>query len=98
MSIHSLCFREVAIATALGLSIIQLNFISKIQLLLSCRFLVLFSLKYDVADAILQGTEKMKMQYLRSLLFDLFEILQAVGNEHRNFARFQISLIWQLKR
>ena len=83
VSIHSLCFREVAIAMALGLSIIQLYFISR---------------KYDVADTILQGTEKMKVQYLRSLLFDLFEILQAVGSEHRNFARFQISLIWQLKR
>ena len=36
------------------------------------------SIKYDVTDAILQGNEKLKVQYLRSLLFDLFEILQAV--------------------
>ena len=34
-----------------------------------------FSLKYDVKDAILKDNEKMKVQYLRSLLFDLFEIL-----------------------
>ena len=44
-----------------------------------CRFLASFSLKYDVTDAILQDIEKMKVQYLRSLLFDLFEILQAVN-------------------
>ena len=44
----------------LGLSIIQLNVVSKIQLFLSCRFWVLFSLKYDITDAILQGTEKWK--------------------------------------
>ena len=34
--------------------------------------------KYDVKDAILQDNEKMKMQYLRSPLFNLFEALQAV--------------------
>ena len=43
-----------------------------------CRFQASFSLKYDVTDAILQGSEKIKVQYLRSLLFDLFETLQAV--------------------
>ena len=37
-----------------------------------------FLIKYDVTDAILQDNEKMKVQYLRSLLFDLFETLQAV--------------------
>ena len=31
------------------------------------------SIKYAVTDAILQDNEKMKVQYLRSLLFDLFE-------------------------
>ena len=40
----------------------------------------------DVTDAIPQDIEKMKMQYLRSLLFDLFEILQAVRSEQTNFA------------
>ena len=30
--------------------------------------------------------KKMKVQYLMSLLFDLFEILQAVRSEQRNFA------------
>ena len=38
-----------------------------------------FSLKYDVTDAMLQDNEKMKVQYLRSLLFNLFETLQAIG-------------------
>ena len=38
-----------------------------------CRFLASFSLKYDVTDAILQNIERMKVQYLVSLLFDLFE-------------------------
>ena len=51
-----------------------------------CRFLASFSLKYDVTDAILQNIEKMKVQYLRSLSFDLFEILQAVRSEQMNFA------------
>ena len=32
-----------------------------------------------MTDAILQDNEKMKVQYLRSLLFDSFETLQAVS-------------------
>ena len=44
-----------------------------------CRFSVSFPFKYDVIDAMLQDNEKIKVQYLRSLLFDLFETLQAVG-------------------
>ena len=51
-----------------------------------CRFSASFSLKCDVTDAILQDIEKMKVQYLKSRLFDLFEILQAVRSEQRNFA------------
>ena len=43
-----------------------------------CRFSASLWLKYDVTDAILQDNEKMKVQYLRSLLFDLFETLQPV--------------------
>ena len=43
----------------------------------------------------LQDNEKMKVQCLKSLLFDLFEILQAVRTWQRNFALFQISLLWQ---
>ena len=43
-----------------------------------CMFSASFSLKDDVTDAMLQDNEKMKVQYLRSLLFDLFETLQAV--------------------
>ena len=43
----------------------------------------------------LQDNEKMKVQCLRSLLFDLFETLQAVRTCQRNFASFQISLLWQ---
>ena len=59
------------------------------------RFSASFSIKYDVTDAILQGNEKMKVQYLRSLLFDFFETLQAVRTWQRNFASFQILLLWQ---
>ena len=58
-------------------------------------FQPLFPLKYDVTDAMLQDNEKMKVQYSTSLLFDLFETLQAVSTCHRNFASFQISLLWQ---
>ena len=54
-----------------------------------------FSIKYDVKDAILQDNEKMKVQYLRSLLFNLFETLQVVRTSQRNFASFQILLLWQ---
>ena len=38
-----------------------------------CRISASFSIKYDVTEAVLQANEKMKVQYLRSLLFDLFE-------------------------
>ena len=60
-----------------------------------CRFSALFSLKYDVTDAMLQHNEKMKVQCLRSLLFDFFETLQTVRTWQRKFASFQISLLWQ---
>ena len=50
------------------------------------RFLASIPLKYDVTDAMLQDIEKMKVQYLMNLLFDLFEILQAVRSEQTNFA------------
>ena len=60
-----------------------------------CRFSASFLIKYDVTDAILQDNEKMKVQYLRSLLFDLFETLQAVRTWQRNFVSFQILLQWQ---
>ena len=62
-----------------------------------CRFSASFSLKYDVTDVMLQDNEKMKVQYLRSLLFDLFETLQVVRTWQRKFASFQISLPWQTK-
>ena len=42
-----------------------------------CKFSASFSLEHDVTDALLKDNEKMKVQYLRSLLFDLFETLQA---------------------
>ena len=51
-----------------------------------CRFLASIPLKYDVADAMLQDIEKMKVQYLMNPLFDLFETLQAVRSEQTNFA------------
>ena len=60
-----------------------------------CGFSASFSIKYDVTDAILQDNEKMKVQYLRSLLFDLFETLQTVRAWQRNSATFQILLLWQ---
>ena len=37
----------------------------------------------------------MKVEYIRSLLFDLFETLQAVRTWQKNFASFQILLLWQ---
>ena len=43
-----------------------------------CRFSVSFSLEYDVTDAMLQDNKKIKLQCFRSLLFDLFETLQAI--------------------
>ena len=60
-----------------------------------CRFSASFSIKYDVTDTLLQDNEKMKVQYLRSLLFDLFETLQSVRTWQRNVASFQILLLWQ---
>ena len=60
-----------------------------------CRFSASFSIKYELTDAILQDNEKMKVQYLRSLLFDLFETLQAVIAWQRNSASFQILMLWQ---
>ena len=60
-----------------------------------CRFSASFSIKYDVTDAIVQDNEKMKVQYLRSLLFDLFETLQDIRAGQRNSASFQILLLWQ---
>ena len=45
----------------------------------------IFSLRYDITDAILQNIEKMKVQYLRGLVFDLFELLQAVKSKQTNF-------------
>ena len=60
-----------------------------------CRFSASFSLKYDVTDTMLQDNEKMKVQYLKSLLFDLFETLQVVRTWQKNFASFQVSLLWQ---
>ena len=37
----------------------------------------------------------MKVQYLRSPLFDFSETLQAVRTWQRDFASFQILLLWQ---
>ena len=45
-----------------------------------------FQLNMTSQTQILQDIEKMKAQYLRSLLFNLFEILQAVRSEQTNFA------------
>ena len=56
-----------------------------------CRFLASFSLKYDVTDAILQDIEEMKVQYLRSLLFDLFEICRLLE------VSIRISLVFKFR-
>ena len=58
-----------------------------------CKFSASFSLKYDVTGAILQDNETMKVQYLKSLLFDLFETSQAVRTWQRNLASFEILLL-----
>ena len=55
-----------------------------------CRLSASFSLRYDVTDAILQENEKMKVEYLKSFPFDLFETLQVVRTWQKNFASFQI--------
>ena len=60
-----------------------------------CRYSASFSIKHDVTYAIPQDIVKMKVQYLRSHLLDLFETLQAVRTWQRNFASFQILLLWQ---
>ena len=57
-------------------------------------FLASFSLEYDVTDAILQYKEKIKVQYLRSLLFDLFQISQT---QQTIFISFQIFLAMATK-
>ena len=56
---------------------------------LFCRFSASFSLKYDVTYAMLQDNEKMKVQYLRSFLFDLFKTLQAVRTWQRISLHFK---------
>ena len=61
------------------------------------RFSASFSLKYDVTDSTLQDNEKITVQYLRSLMFDLFESLHAIRTWQRIFTQFQISLLWQPK-
>ena len=43
----------------------------------------------------MQNNEKMKVEYLRSLLFNLFETLHAVRTWQKNFVSFQILLLWQ---
>ena len=48
-----------------------------------CKSSASFSLKYDVTDAMLQDNEKMKVQYLSSRLFVLFETLQAFRTQER---------------
>ena len=64
---------------------------------LDCKVLsvMMRHFKNYLQSSILQDIAKMKVQYLRSPLFDLFETLQAVRTWQRNFASFQILLLWQ---
>ena len=48
-------------------------------------------------QSMLQDNEKMKVQCLKSLLFDMFETLQAIRTQQWNFVSFKISLLWQPK-
>ena len=54
-----------------------------------------FHLKMTSQTQSCKTMKKMEVQYLRSLLFDLFETLQAVRTWQMNFAPFQILLLWQ---
>ena len=47
-----------------------------------CRFSASFSLKYVITDAILQNSEKMKVQYLRNLLFDCLKFCWLLEVSH----------------
>ena len=47
--------------------------ISRSGIWVFCKFLASFLLENDVTDAILKDYERIKVQYLGSLLFDLFE-------------------------
>ena len=49
----------------------------------------LFRVKYDVNNAIVQDIEKIKVQYFKSLLFVLFEILKAVKVNKRISLHFK---------
>ena len=71
--------------TVLEISLSKVRNLSKMEVAI-LKALSLFSHKYDVTDAILQDNEKVQVRYLRSLLFDLFEILQAVRISQRNLA------------
>ena len=56
-----------------------------------CRHFVGFQPYFHVdmtsqTQSLIQDNEKIKVQYLGSLLFDLFEILKAVRSHQRNFA------------
>ena len=62
-----------------------------------CRFSASFSLNMTSQTQYFKTIEKMKVEYLRSLLLDLFEPLQAVRTWQKNFASFQILLLWQPK-
>ena len=64
---------------------------------LFCRFSASFSLKYDVTDAILQDSVKMKVQYLLSLVFDLLETLQAVKTKEFRFIVNLVAVATKIK-
>ena len=70
--------------------------LSKMEVAILKVLSVIFT-QNDVTDANLQDNAKMKVWYRESLLFNVFEISQAVKTWQRNFAQFKISLLWQTK-
>ena len=64
-----------------------------------CRFLASFSLKYDVTDAILQDNKEMKVQYLRSLLFDCLKLCRLLELSKAFSLDFKfLTLKWDVSR
>ena len=85
MKEHEKCNKMTSMRQmVLEISLFKVRNLSKMDVAI-LWILASFSRNYDVTDTMLQDIEKVKVQYLSSLLFDLFEILQAVRSEQSNF-------------